>query len=366
MVGHMTTQLGSATTALRDDPARLDSIYAGLREHVARGTVPAAALAIGDSNGEIRSESFGGRRGPVSPDSYFFLASVTKPIFATAFMQLVEEGKVDLDEPISRWITEFAAGDKARVTARHLLTHTSGVPDFPVEQLARQRPSYEKMLRATAAAPLHHEPGTWYEYCTATFVLLAAIIERLSGIRYREYLHKRVLAPLDMHSTFDPRRAGRPIVPVEGIGVDNRIIRFLMLRYMAGAALPGGGLFGTVGDLTRFGAALLRPRQVNGHAIPIARATFDQMGEDQLRGITGIYDQTERPVHQGLGWGKPNLMHELPGSPRVVSHGGASGTRLWIDPDIDLVFVYFTNRWGADRSAESDVLRGVYRAIETA
>jgi CubicO group peptidase (beta-lactamase class C family) len=70
------------------------------------------------------------------------------------------------------------------------------------------------------------------------------------------------------------------------------------------------------------------------------------------------------PVHFGLGWGKPTLTRAMPGSPRVISHGGATGSRLWIDPDADLVFVYFTNRWAPDRGPELEALRAIYQLIE--
>lgn len=359
----MVTKARDAAVALRDNPALLDDVLARLGERVSEGAVPTAAIAVGDAAGTIRSAAFSGGRRSVGPDSYFFLASVTKPIFATAFMQLVEDGLVSLDEPIGRWLPEFDSGEKALVTSRHLLTHTSGVPDAATEQLARKRPSAKQMTQITLDAPLNFTPGTRYEYCTATFYLLAEVIERLTGTHYRDFLRQRVLRPLHMHATFDPRRAGRPTVAVEGIGLDNRIVQYLMLRYLAGAALPGGGLFGTLEDMTRFGAALLSPKRLHDRDMPLSAHTFAVMGEDQLRGLTGIYDGEERPVHFGLGWGKPTLMHDLPGSPNVVSHGGASGTRLWIDPDAGLVFVYFTNRWAADRSVEVEALRGTYRAI---
>jgi len=359
----MLTNERRATAKLRDDPTRLDAVYARLREDVTNGVVPTAALAIGDADGQIRAEAAGGRRRQVTTDDYFFLASVTKPIFATAFMQLVEDGLVGLDDPIANWLPEFDDGHKRLVTARQLLTHTSGVPDYPLEEVARDRPSVEKQTRVTLAATLLAEPGTRYEYCSSSYLVLAAMIERITSKRYRAFLHERILDPLDMRTTFDPRRAGRRIVPVEGVGVDNAIVRFLMLRYLAGTALPGGGLFGTLEDLIRFGAATLRPRRVDGRDIPSSSETFALMGEDQLNGVTGLYDGEEREVHHGLGWGKPTLMHDLPGSPRVVSHGGASGTRLWIDPDAGLVFVYFTNRWSADRSSETAALAGTYRAL---
>lgn len=360
----MTINLSVAARVLRDKPARLDPVFEELEKRVVAGDLDTAALAIGDADGGIRSEAFTRGNREVTPDSYFFLASVTKPIFATAFMRVVQEGLIGLDEPIARWLPEFRAGDKRLVTARHLLTHTSGVPDVSVDQLARHRPSSARMTRLALDAALSHAPGTRYEYCTVTFYLLADLIERVSGVTYREFLSQHLLDPLGMSATFDARRARRPVVAVHGAGVDNRIVRFLMLRFLAGAALPGGGLFGTLDDLLRFGAALLRPVSgPEGDPVPISTATFAEMARDQLGGIPGLYDGQERPVHFGLGWGKPTLMFDLPGSPSVVSHGGATGTRLWIDPDAGLVFVFFTNRWAADRSPESAALRGTYRAM---
>jgi CubicO group peptidase (beta-lactamase class C family) len=87
---------------------------------------------------------------------------------------------------------------------------------------------------------------------------------------------------------------------------------------------------------------------------------------DQTRGLEGIFDGEERAVHFGLGWGKPTLMEETPGSDRVVSHGGATGTRLWIDPDAGLVFVFFTNRWSPDRGPEIEAIHGTYAALRAA
>jgi len=166
-----------------------------------------------------------------------------------------------------------------------------------------------------------------------------------------------------MQATFDPRSETRNIVPVEGVGIDSRWRRFLVLRWMANAALPGGGLFGRLDDLMRFGAAVLRPRQAHHRLIPLKPETITEMGRDQTRGIMGESDGEERPVHFGLGWGKPTLMRDVPGSETVISHGGASGTRLWIDPDAGLVFVFFTNRWSSDRGVETEALRQTYAAM---
>ena len=326
--------------------------------------MPAAALAIGDADGQIRRETFANKARPIRVDSLFFLASITKPIFATAFMQLVEDGTLSLDDPIQRYLPEFGGSpDKAGVTSRHLLTHTSGVPDFPIDQIARKRPSATRMTRYALESPLSFQPGTRWEYCSSTFYLLGLLIERLTGVPYVRFLHERLLAPLGMEATFDPRRAGRPIVAVKGVGAENRFIRFLLLRYIAGAAVPGGGMFGTLDDLLRFGAATLRPSLEAGRYLPLAPETLEEMWTDQTHGTPLASLRAGRAVHFGLGWAKPTLMRDVPGSKRVISHGGATGTRLWIDPDAGLVIVFFTNQWSADHAPEIEAIRGIYAAL---
>ena len=335
-----------------------------LRERVNSGALPAAALAIGDADGEIRSETFSADPRGLSRDSLFFLASVTKPIFATAFMQLVDDELISLDDPVATYIPGFASHPgKSEVTPWHLLTHTSGVPDVTPDVIRRKRPSAARMTEMAIEAPLRFNPGERYEYCTVTFYLLARLIERLTGLRYTEFLRTRMFEPLGMQATFDPRGSNRPVVAVQGVGVDRRLIRFIVLRYLAAAALPGGGLFGTLDDVLRFGAATLRPREVGGRQVPLSPPMIELMMEDHLRGLPGIFDGEERPVHFGLSWGKPTLMRELPGSQSVVSHGGATGTRLWIDPEADLVIVFFTNQWSADRGPEAEAIRGTYEAL---
>jgi len=361
---HARSDRTPSASDLRREPAGLDVVFDRLSERVRSGAIPAAALAIGDSEGAIRSEAFAAGKRGLSTDSLFFLASVTKPIFATAFMQLVDDGLLALEDPVARYIRGFAnAPGKADVTPWHLLTHTSGLPDISPEVIRRSRPSAPMMTQMAIDAPLQFTPGSRYQYCTASFYLLARLIELRANARYTLYLQKRLLDPLGMESTFDPRTSRRPAVAVQGVGVNNRLTRFLVVRYLAAAALPGGGLFGTLEDLLRFGAAILRPRREGGRYVPLSPASIKLMTKDHLRGLPGVFDGEERPVHFGLGWGKPTLMRELPGSENVVSHGGATGTRLWIDPEAGLVIVFFTNQWSADRGPEAEAIRGTYEAL---
>lgn len=353
--------------SLRREPARLEDVFAALRSRVVAGDLPAAGLAIGDGEGSFRAEVTGEGGRPISADTNFFLASITKPLVATAFMQLIEDGAVGLHDPVARWVPGMDVGEKAQITPWHALTHTSGVVDVPPDELMRQRPSAAAMLRAVVERPLRFAPGTRFEYNSASFYLLSAIIERVTGMPYVRYFDERLVRPLDLGLTFDPRRSRRPIIPVHGAGVDNRFIRWFVVRYLAGAALPGGGLFGNLADLAALGAALISPRPSGGRAaFPLRAETVAQMAEDQTRGIPGESDGEERPAHVGLGWAKPTLMRDLPGSNSVISHGGVSGGRIWIDLDIGLVIVFLTNRWQVDRGPENDTIRGVYEALSRA
>jgi CubicO group peptidase (beta-lactamase class C family) len=356
--------MASGIATARLDPQLLEPVFAGLERHVRAGDVPGAALAIGDADGVIRSQSFAhGRRERLDERAIFFLASLTKPIFATGLMQLVEEDRLELKAPLARYLPEFAGGERERVTAWHLLTHTSGVPDTPPELIRRERPTAARMTELALTSPLQFSPGSRWEYCSASYYVLGELIRRITGLGYQHYLQERLFEPLGMSATFDPRRDRRRVVPVKGVGADNAIMRYLLLRYVSSIAQPGGGLFGTLEDVIRFGAAILRPRPgARGH-LPLEPETIRLMGEDQTRGLRGLVEGEDRRVHFGLGWNKPTLMYALPGSPEVVAHGGATGTSLWIDPVAGLVFVYFTNQWAPDRTPERDALQAVYAVL---
>jgi CubicO group peptidase (beta-lactamase class C family) len=347
-------------------PEALDPAFAGLERDVAAGHASIAALAVGDSRGTVRKQVYstaGVRSYP--PESIFFLASVTKPIFATAFMQLVEEGLVELHAPLAGHLPEFRGGQRERVTAWHLLTHTSGLEDVSVEVIQRTRPSNAQLTELSLHAAIRFEPGTRYEYTSSSYFVMAELARRVTGEPPRAFLQRRVLDPLGMAETgYDPRGRGRPIVPVTGVGAESRIRRYLLLRYVASMAHPGGGLFGTLDDLARFGAAWLAPRHgASGRWLPLAPETVALMAQDHTRGLVGAIDGEEVRVHHGLAWNKPTLMKDVPGGPDVIDHGGASGTRLWIDPGAGLVFVYFSAQWNPNRDIERRTLWSVYRAL---
>ena len=346
------------------------------------GAVPSAVMGVADASGTLEVRAFPGPAEPaLTTDSLFFLASVTKPIVATAVMQLVDEGRLDLHAPILRVVPEFQGPGKEAVTAWHVLTHTSGVPDVDQAVLRRSRPSAAQMLQRVCREPLSFEPGSRYSYASDSFYLLAAAITRLTGMPFPEALRRRVLAPVGAFDvSFDPRAKRSQMVLVHGIPLGNRLVRELILRFLARATLPGGGLWGNAEDLLRFGRAML-PLESGAGPRLLSQAGIGEMTREQTSGIVEISaDGTERVPHYALGWGKPNpngtapsvlgtppdTAVRVPASVSSFTHGGAAGTRLWIDPDRELVFVFLTNQWGVSDAAMFSSLAEVYKAWDTA
>lgn len=354
----------------------LEPMLAAAAEAVRSGAVPSAVVGISDSTGSLAVQAFPGPADRATADSLCFLASVTKPIVASAVMQLVDEGRLDLRAPVSRYVPAFSGAGRDAVTVWNVLTHTSGIADVDLDVLRRERPSYARMLERLCASEPAFVPGTQVRYASDPFYLLADAISRLTGMPFPKALETRLLAPLGMiDTTFDPRgRRGR-VLPVHGIALGNPLTRELMLRFLARATLPGGGLFGTAEDLLRFGRAMLPRREglVAGPRI-LSQAAIDEMTREQTRGIPEVADDgTISDPRYALGWRKPRVSGStlpgaelIPASPRAFTHGGASGTRLWIDPDRDLVFVFLSNQWGVSEAPMYTVLAALYRAWDAA
>ncbi len=346
------------------DPTRLGLAFERVNEAVQAQAVPSAVLAVATSRDTVRLQAFSRAGGDqVAPDTIFLLASISKPITATAVMQLVEDGLLVLSDPLTRYIPEFAQPGKPTVTAWNLLTHTSGMEEAGWWQgLTRCGAPAAAFFEAACQSPLHFPPGTRYEYNTLSFFILAELVTRLSGMPYAEYLQRRVLAPLGMVDTsFDPGRDNPRAAPVHGFHPDPAVAESA-LRHWVSLAAPGGGLWSTAHDLIAFGQAYLNGGRHGDYQL-LAPATIELMTRDHVAGLEELVEGRPQPAHYGLGWGKSSLSGRLPGSPRAFEHGGATGTGLWVDPEWDLVFVYLTNQWGVEDHVRNCALQAVYSAL---
>ena len=362
--GRATAIAGRSSTHPRPASLDLEAAHRVAAATVREGILPCAVFGVTDAQGTLGIHAVSGRQGEVDERTIFFLASVTKPIVATAVMRYVEEGRLDLHRPLDRYLPEAGAG-LAGVTAWHVLTHSSGLPDAGIESLVRERPSYTRMLETVLASRPDFEPGSRFRYASAPWMLLSEVMARLSGMAFRDALRVRTTDPLGMVDTrFDPRHARGRVATVHGLRIRNRVVGELLMRFMARAMLPGGGLFGTVSDLLAFGRALLAGAAGEG-ADPriLSRDALVAMSRSQTEGLLETLDDgSTRPARWALGWAKPRP--GWPGGPSVITHGGAAGGRIWVDLERGFAYVFLTNLWGASDQPPIRVLEEVYRAVD--
>jgi CubicO group peptidase (beta-lactamase class C family) len=346
--------------------SRLEHAARVAEEAVATGPQPTALLAVANSRETIWTHVVPGNDG-ARLDSIFPLASITKPIVATAVMRLVEEGRLALNLPVAHYLPDFGASgpSKDKITTWHLLTHASGLDEGPMmaemtrpgrwQEGATPRWLYEMCL----SAPQKFEPGTAYEYNSLTFSLLGELIERLTGEPYPLYLRHHIFEPLGMTSTgfepLDPSRA----VNVHGFEAHEAESVWIAL------AMPGGGLYSSAADLVAFAQAYLRGGTYEGYHL-LSPASIKVMTQHYTAGVTQF--GTANPFNYGLGWGKPSSPRQgdVLASERAYGHSGATGTMLWIDPEYDLIFVFLCNHWGIEDPTAADrrALYAVYGALE--
>ena len=287
----------------------------------------------------------GGR--PMQEDTLFWIASMTKPITATALMLLVDAGTVRLDEPVERYLPEFtdlwlAAESDAehmllrrpsrKIIVRDLLSHTSGLPYCTVAEL----PTFDQLTlrvraRAYAMAPLLFDPGSKLQYSNAGINLAARIIEVVSGQSYEAFLDERLLAPLGMRdTTFWPtarqlKRLATSYRPdAAKTGLEPTTITPLThpLHDRSRTPLPAGGLFSTAADMARFGRMIFNRGKWEGRQVISADAVTQMLTRQSYPAVKDPW---------GLGWWTDGTRW---------GHGGGYGTNLEINPLTGLLLVY--------------------------
>ncbi|HEX5826115.1 MAG TPA: serine hydrolase domain-containing protein [Candidatus Limnocylindrales bacterium] len=348
------------------------------RRQVEEGSAPFVILGVADREGVIRLEAVGepagANAGRIATDTICLLASITKPIVATAVLQQVEAGAITLAGHLGSWAPEIVNPAWAPVTPWHVLTHTSGLDDVDLEDLIRGGAGRPELLRRIASVGQSTPPGTRYHYASTPFDLLAEAVARRTGEPFETTLRRTLLEPLGMHdTTFDPRvdrtqAARMASVAVGGSeGHEMREDPELVDGY-TGLHLHGGGLWSTAPDLLRFGRAMLRGGEVDGVRV-LSPASVELMTREVTAAAGVTWDALGRqpdPLasdHYALGWGKPRV--DTIGSPGAFGHGGVSGTRLWIDPAYDLVYIYLSGRWGLPLEPIDAVAATIYAALSS-
>lgn len=285
----------------------------------------------------------------VRSNDIFDLASVTKIMSTTtSIMLLVDSNLITLDDPVANYIEEFDTDEKREITIRHFLLHTSGLPAYKIYvDLLRTR---SEILNAVRNEPLENKPGEVYVYSDLGFILLAEIIEIVTGKRVDQFIREELYHPMGMHSTwFNPENATHNLVgripPTEIDTVyDRGIVRARVhderAYYMDGIA-GHAGLFSSVQDMAKYAYMLLNDGYYGGH---------QYLSPDIINYFTGH----RSPInHRGLGFDRKSDGFSTAGQftgDRTFGHLGFTGTSMWMDPEEDIAIILLTNRTYPNRS----------------
>lgn len=268
-------------------------------------------------------------------------ASIAKPMTAIAIMQLVEQGKVSLDVPVTSYLPSFPINGGEAITLRHLLGHSSGIKEYKSKKEARGTKEYATLAEAMEVfqdRPLAFEPGSKFGYTSYGYLVAGWVLEQVTGMSYEAYMQQHIWEPAGMKHTgveeFEEVLPGASkLYFLKGKGEKARPKS--MKRTNLSNRVPGGGLYTTVEDILKFGQAVLNHRLVNAE-------TLKQMWEN-----TGL-KTWGNPY--GLGW---YLYGENPVHGPVYGHSGAqagSSAQLMILPQAGLVTCVLSNTAGANRA----------------
>lgn len=296
---------------------------------------------------------------PMKPNALFWIASESKPITAAALMMLVDEGKLNLNDPVEKYLPEFRGqwliaeqdGTHQRlthpahpITIREILSHTAGLPFAS----AMENPTLDGLplqtaVRSYAMTPLQYEPGTKYQYANAGINTAGRIIEVLSGMSYEQFLQTRLFDPLGMKdTTFWPGKAqltrlAKSYKP-NGDKTDLEETTVGQLKYplndrTARYPMPAGGLFSTAADLARFCRMVLNKGELDGKRY-LSEASVQEMTRKQTGNLPDGY---------GLGWATGSDWY---------GHGGAYSTNMTIDAKRGLVLIYMVQHAGFPKNGD--------------
>lgn len=343
----------------------LSAVDAVIQKAISDGTVPGAVLIVGHDGRVIYRKAYGDRalephREAMTLDTIFDMASLTKVIVTTtSVMQLVERGKVRLNDPVAKYLPEFAQNGKDDITVRQLLTHYSGLePDLDLKTAWEgKQTAYAMAFAETPQEP----PGSGFVYSDINFITLGALVERVSGESLDEYARRHIFLPLKMtHTRFAPPTAWLAKIAPTQYDENEHMLRGVVhdptSRRMGGVA-GHAGLFSTADDLAKFCQALL-----NGGGGILSTLSVEKMTRPE--------QPPSAPVLRGFGWDIDSPFSSNRGDFFPVGsygHTGFTGTSIWIDPTTRTYIILLTNavhpRGGSAVALRSKVATAVAAAL---
>ncbi len=379
--------LFTAVSTFADAP-KLPGMGAAMRQAIERNEIAGAVTMVVTKDKVIHLECTGfadlAAKRPMTPDTLFWIASMTKPITATAVLMLQDEGKLSVADPVAKFMPEFAnlktpSGKPANLTITQILTHTSGLGEAS-GPAAREARTLADLVPIWLAAPMQYEPGQKWKYTQSGINAAARIVEVVSGMSFDTFLQKRLFDPLGMtNTTFyldDGYRAHlvtaykknretgalEPVPPRPEFGPRDR------------PPQGNGGLYSTAPDYARFCQMLLNGGTFNGRRY-LSAAAMEFLTTPQTGELPAGFFQSEAYGNHGVnyGWGIGTCILRTPHegvaamlSPGSYGHGGAWGTQAWIDPVKGVAYILMVQRSNFPNSDASDVRRDFQKAAAPA
>jgi CubicO group peptidase (beta-lactamase class C family) len=300
-------------------------------------------------------------------DTIFDMASISKLFTAIAVLQLVEQGKVDLNAPVVTYLPEFGVNDKQSITVRQLLTHVSGLDADPVPSLWQGYPDIPSRRKAVLDSKLKNPPGTTYLYSDINLLTLGFIVEKLTGSPLDAVVHDRIAAPLGMADTgYNPPAAklGRIAATEFEANPPRGMLRGQVHdenAWSLGGVAGHAGVFSTAGDMAVLAQAILNGGSYRGQRI---------LRPETVHSMLTNYNQAFPGNEHGLGFelDQPWYMGAL-ASPVSAGHTGYTGTTLVIDPESRSFAILLTNRvhpsrdWGSINTARETWATSLAKAM---
>jgi len=359
-------------------PEGLNHAYGLMEEAVASGGLMGGAIQVARGGQLLAPVVFGRREvekdgALVEADTMFLVASITKPFVVAAVMKLVEQGVLALDDPVATIVPEFGGQGKDRVNVRHLMTHTSGLPDQLPDNLVlrKQLAPHNRFVERTCELTLSFVPGTRISYQSMGIAMLGEIVERLSGRSLRDFMKEELFGPLGLEGISLGRQAStrdresEVMIPGGGFQYgDSESDYGWNSEYWRGFGAPWGGMLTTTEDLVKLMGFCLDAEGEVASARVLSSATLREMTTDQTSVMPGLPESEKLRQRWGLGFrlnGQGSWFGDL-ASWDTFGHSGATGTVAWADPETDVVCVVFTN----DPSGATPLRARISNAVATA
>jgi CubicO group peptidase (beta-lactamase class C family) len=376
----------TALSSVADAP-KLPGAGAAMQGLIAKNEIAGAVTVVVTKDKTVHLGTTGladvATKRPMTPDALFWIASMTKPVTGVAILMLQDEGKLNVADPVAKYLPEFASlktpsGKPANLTISQILTHTSGLGEAGTN--AAQAKTLADLVPLWLAAPMQYEPGEKWKYTQSGINAAAHIVEVVSGMTFDAFLQKRLFDPLGMtNTTFYPTAEQRArLATAYAKNKDTGALEPVPPRADFGSRdrppQGNGGLYSTAPDYARFCQMLLNGGTLAGRRY-LSAAAMKFLSTPQTGNLPTGFFQNETHGNRGTnyGWGIGTCVLRAPHegvaemlSPASYGHGGAWGTQAWIDPIKGVAYVLMVQRSNFPNSDASDVRREFQKAAATA